>query len=123
MIRAKILSFTEQGSLVGEQIAAVLSEQLTEQYARSQDLSLQHTDLSRFLQQAMMDCDLILWVGALDRAMRLIAPYVQGNGYGPAVFVVSEDGTFIARLLSRDEEKFELILEQVGKTLNAQLVR
>ena len=123
MIRAKILSFTEQGSLVGAQVASVLSEQLIEQYARSQDLSLQHTDLSRFLQQAMMDCDLMIWIGEIERAMRLIAPYVQGNGYDPAVFVLSEDRTFITRLLSRDGKDIELILEQLVKALQAQLVR
>ena len=85
MIRAKVISFTARGAQTGQRIAAALSEACVEQYARSVDPSLKTTKLSRMVQQAMVDCDLILFVGATGIAVRACAPYLQGKQYDPAI--------------------------------------
>lgn len=99
MNRIKIVSFTRAGAQTGARIARVLGDELTEQYARSEDLSLHSTELTRFAQQSMVDCDLIIFVGSTDAAARAIAPYIQNNGYDPGVFVVDEESTFVIPLL------------------------
>ena len=100
MIRAKVVSFTGLGAQTGARIAALLSDCLTERYARGQDPSLRATELTRFAQQAMVDCDLIVFVGATGIAVRAVAPYLQGKAFDPAVVAVDEQGRFVIPLLS-----------------------
>ena len=64
MIRAKIISFTARGAQTGSRIAQALYPAHAEQYARGTDQSIKKTNLSRMVQQAMVDCDLIVFVGA-----------------------------------------------------------
>ena len=54
------------------------------------DASLSGTGLKRFAQQAMVDCDLIVFVGATGIAVRAVAPYLMGKAYDPAVIVIDE---------------------------------
>lgn len=100
MIRVKIISFTAQGAQTAARASAVLTDCCVECYARGVDSSLQHTKLSRMVQQAMVDCDLIVFVGATGIAVRMCAPFLQGKQYDPAVVVIDEQGKFVISLLS-----------------------
>lgn len=117
MIRIKIVSFTTEGARTGARIAKLLDDELTEQYARSEDLSLRSTELTRFAQQAMVDCDLIIFVGNTDGAVRAIAPYIQNNGYDPAVFVVDEESTFVIPLLRGRTDSVNACAQRVAAGL------
>lgn len=88
MKHAKFVSFTEIGAQTAAKAARLLPDFLCERYARAVDLSLSNTSLPRFAQQAMVDCDLIVFVGAAGIAVRAAAPYLAGKAYDPAVVVI-----------------------------------
>ncbi len=58
MIWGKIISFTKRGAQTAQRIRALMPNDRIELYARGQDASLKKTNLSRMVQQAMVDCSL-----------------------------------------------------------------
>lgn len=120
MKHAKFVSFTEIGAQTAAKAARLLPDFLCERYARAVDLSLSNTSLSRFAQQAMVDCDLIVFVGAAGIAVRAAAPYLAGKAYDPAVVVIDEQGRFVIPLLSGHlggaNELAERLAEGLGAT-------
>lgn len=100
MNHLKIVSFTEVGRRLGERLARALSDVRAERYARGADESLRGTSLARFAQQAMFDCDGVVFIGAAGIAVRTVAPYLRGKAEDPAVLVMDEAGGFVIPLLS-----------------------
>ncbi len=100
MIWGKVVSFTDRGAAVGQRIAALLPDDTIECYARGVDGRCKGTKLTRMVQQAMVDCSLLIFVGATGIAVRSIAPYLQGKAYDPAVLVVDENARFVISLVS-----------------------
>lgn len=100
MTHAKIVSFTGRGAALAERVRRCLKDMLSECYDRADDKSLRKTALSRFAQQAMVDCDLLIFIGAAGIAVRAVAPYLAGKAFDPAVLVLDENGRFVISLLS-----------------------
>ncbi len=100
MMHLKVVSFTQNGAALAERVRDALTEDVVECYARTVDVSLRETALTRFAQQAMVDCAGIVFIGATGIAVRAIAPYVTGKAYDPAVLVLDEAGKFVIPLLS-----------------------
>lgn len=100
MMHLKVVSFTQNGAALALRVRDALTEDLVETYARTVDDSLQETALTRFAQQAMVDCVGIVFIGATGIAVRSIAPYITGKAYDPAVLVLDEAGKFVIPLLS-----------------------
>lgn len=122
MIWGKIISFTDRGAQVGSRIAALMPGDCMEQYARGVDPSVRGTSLSRMVQQAMVDCSLIVFVGATGIAVRSIAPYLQGKAYDPAVLVVDENARFVISLVSGHLGGANAIAGRLAEGLGAQAV-
>lgn len=122
MIRGKIVSFTAQGAQTAARAAEVLSDCCVERYERGVDSSLRHTALSRMVQQAMVDCDLIVFVGSTGIAVRMCAPFLQGKQYDPAVIVIDEQGKFVISLLSGHLGGANALTKRLADGLHAQAV-
>ena len=73
MKHAKFVSFTLCGAQTVQKAVKLLPDFRCERYARTVDASLSGTSLKRFAQQAMVDCDLIVFVGATGIAVRAAA--------------------------------------------------
>lgn len=122
MIWGKVVSFTDRGAAVGQRIAVLLPDDKIECYARGVDVSLKGTKLSRMVQQAMVDCSLLIFVGATGIAVRSIAPYLQGKAYDPAVLVVDENARFVISLVSGHLGGANALAERLADGLGAQAV-
>lgn len=122
MIHIKIVSFTTQGAATAEKIASAFQGEHIEQYRRAVDPSLRGTTLSRFAQQAMVDCDLIIFVGAVGIAVRAIAPYLVGKTVDPAVIVADETGRYVIPILSGHIGGANAFAHKIADTINAEAV-
>lgn len=122
MKHAKFVSFTEVGAQTAKKAAALLPDFLTERYARTVDPSLAGTQLSRFAQQAMVDCDLIVFIGAAGIAVRAVAPYLAGKAFDPAVLVIDEAGRFVIPILSGHLGGANALAERLADGLGATAV-
>ena len=122
MIWGKVVSFTGRGAETGRRIAALLGEGKIECYARGVDPSLEGTQLARMVQQAMVDCNLLVFVGACGIAVRAIAPYLQGKAYDPAVLVVDEGAKFVIPLVSGHLGGANALAVRLAEGLGAQAV-
>lgn len=122
MTHAKLVSFTGRGAALAERAAGCLGGALVEHYDRCGDPSLRATALKRFAQQAMADCDLLIFVGASGIAVRAVAPYLAGKAFDPAVLVTDEGGRFVIPLLSGHLGGANAYARQIAEGLGAQAV-
>ncbi|MBP3312331.1 MAG: cobalt-precorrin 5A hydrolase [Butyricicoccus sp.] len=122
MIWGKVVSFTDRGAEVGRRIAALMPDDRIELYARGTDPSVRGTILTRMVQQAMVDCSLLIFVGATGIAVRSIAPYLQGKAYDPAVIVVDENARFVISLVSGHLGGANALAQRLADGLGAQAV-
>lgn len=95
----RIISFTDRGRAVSQTLAASLPDHLVQQYAKA-DGFLPYASVRAFAEEAMIQADLLVFIGATGIAVRAIAPFVRSKDEDPAVLVIDENGRFVISLLS-----------------------
>lgn len=123
MAHIKIVSFTPRGAASGLQIAGQLDGALIERYRFGEDASLAASSLSRFVQQAMVDCDMIIFISDVPAAVCAVAPYIANNGYDPAVLCVDQSLQSIVQLLKGRYDISETITGKLSDSLNIPLIK
>ena len=121
MAHIKIVSFTSRGAETGERIAKVLGHFLVEESQRSEDVSLAASSIERFAQQAMVDCDLLIFISEIHTAVRAIARYTANNGYDPMVLCADESLCRLVQIL--DNENFRATADQIAERLGVPLFK
>lgn len=119
MIHIKIISFTNRGVALGCRLRDALDNVLVQVYARSSDLSLRFTELRRFSQQAMFDCDSVIFIGATGIAVRSVAPFLRGKNQDPAILVLDEHGHYVVPLLSGHLGGANALAEKIATAIGA----
>lgn len=108
MAHVKIISFNRDGAACGLRVKEQLKNSLTELYLLGADASLGAVSLPRLVQQAMVDCDLIIFIGSVDAAAQIIAPYIANNGYDPGVICVDESMQNLTYMLKNERSNAEI---------------
>lgn len=100
MKQIKLISFTSQGAALANRIRSCMPQHIVLRYARTVDVSLKHTILSRMVQQACYDAQAIVFIGAAGIAVRSIAPFLRDKTCDPAVLVIDDAGQHVIPILS-----------------------
>lgn len=114
MAHIKVVSVTEGGAAAAVRLMNLLTGNLVERYDRFADASLKATQFSRFAQQAMVDCDMVLFMGQIDETIRLIAPYIANSGYDPEVLCVDEEMHNMVQLLKSQKADVNMTAENLA---------
>ncbi|MBQ8143205.1 MAG: hypothetical protein IJ042_00230 [Butyricicoccus sp.] len=122
MSQIKIVSFTLTGAATGKRLAELLEGTLVEQYQRGEDASLASSSLASFAQQAMVDCDLIIFVGDPDAVRSTVEPYIADHGYDPGVICMEEHASHIVQILNSRNASFNELVEQLVPKLQVPFV-
>ena len=123
MTHIKVLSFTSKGAEQGAYIAERLSDALIERYQLREDLSLSASSVNRLVQQAMVDCDLIVLISEIDFAVRVIAPYIANTGYDPGVLCLNASTDHAVQILNNKKDKVNAAMEQIADLFHVPLVK
>ena len=97
-MRAAIISFTKNGDIINNRIAAGLKG--FEVIQTGKNFNKRNTDLSVWTQNMFHDCGLIVFIGATGIAVRAIAPCIRSKDSDPAIVVVDELGKYSIPILS-----------------------
>lgn len=108
-----VISFTETGSCLAGQIKSILEqtcvtnleEDIGQETHRNIVVKVQKSQaltqpLREWCRDAFVQSEMLIFVGAMGIAVRLIAPYVKDKFADPAVLVVDEQGNFVIPILS-----------------------
>lgn len=122
MIHIKILSFAPEAAECGMQIADRLRDVLVERYQMGGDPSLTASSLSRLVQQAMVDCDLIVLIADVDTVVRAVAPYIANSGYDPGVLCLDVPVNGVVQLLNSQKDEVKAAAVQIAELFRVPLI-
>lgn len=121
MKKIAIISFTEKGSCLAEELNKKLCTEkyeitLAKKYKKAEDLVSE--SLAEWTMHQFQTQDGIIFVGAAGIAVRAIAPFVKEKVQDPAVLVIDELGKYCIPLLSGHiggaNELAEIVGEKIG---------
>lgn len=102
-----IISFTKTGNHSARQIKSILEQKQENSHKADRKIvvNLQESQalrqpLREWCKESFTQSGLLIFVGAVGIAVRLIAPYVKDKFTDPAVLAVDEQGNFVIPILS-----------------------
>lgn len=98
----KIITFTPEARALSAKINP--SGVLLQRYDRNFEPALRHTDCARFVQQAIVDCDALLWIGDACEAETICIPYFFELKWEAAVWCIHPE-TLTATVLRAGKNK------------------
>lgn len=113
-MRIALLSFSEKGSLLGEQLASLLPDSL---HSRCPAGGLHHWTAEHFASG-----NALIFIGAASIAVRAIAPYLRIKATDPAVLAIDELGRFVIPLLSGHIGGANRLAKEIAALLGATAV-
>lgn len=122
MTHIKMISFSSDSSGCAGRIAERLNDVLIEQYRMNEDPSLTASTLSRLVQQAMVDCDLIVFFSDIDAVERAIAPYIANSGYDPAVLCLDTSENTVIELITSAKKAVQKTGVQIADLFRTSLI-
>ena len=97
-MRAAIISFTEAGDKLGEQIACGLND--FDVIRTGKNCNRRSESLADWTSARFGDSALIVFIGAVGIAVRACAPYIVSKRSDPAVIAADEKGRYVIPILS-----------------------
>ncbi|MCI8494260.1 MAG: cobalamin biosynthesis protein CbiG [Lachnospiraceae bacterium] len=103
--KASVISFTETGSCLAEKVKIILEAYQNENQNGKVTVELQESrklsgSLKEWCKASFVQCQLLIFVGAVGIAVRLIAEFIRDKYQDPAVLVVDELGNYVIPILS-----------------------
>ncbi len=103
-MRIDVIAFSTNGCITAIKLKSVLSEYDVRVYCKtsSDNLGVERVEdsLDEWTERAFLECDGIVFVGALGIAVRHIAPYLKSKTVDPAVIGMDEHGKWTIPLVS-----------------------
>ena len=105
-MQAAVFSFTQRGAALGKEIGAFLFEAgykavvwTMPKYEDEGALGYP-TDYHDVVEQAMAECQALVFVGATGISVRAVAPHLKGKTIDPAIISVDERANFVIPLIA-----------------------
>ncbi|MFI3238322.1 MAG: cobalamin biosynthesis protein [Lachnospiraceae bacterium] len=96
-MKISIISFSNQGDLLAEQIKAGLC---AEQVVIAKGFGTEKVPVKTWVKKQFEESDAMIFVGAMGICVRMIAPFIQSKVTDPCVVVLDEKGSFCISVLS-----------------------
>lgn len=107
-------AFTARGEALAERLAIALGGEVNRPGASR--------SLSGWTEQAFLEAEALIFVGAAGIAVRAIAPFLRGKAEDPAVLVVDELGTYVIPILSGHLGGANALAREIAAVLDAEPV-
>lgn len=92
-MNVKIISFTKNGDLLNKKISELFEN--SQVFGKSENMNKWNG-----MNEDIFNSDILIFVGAVGIAVRLISPFIKSKDKDPAVVVCDEKGQFVIPLLS-----------------------
>ena len=114
-MKISVISFTEKGRLLAEQVFTDWSEDEVLRYSRQQEVEhLKEWTMMQFQQK-----NALVFIGAVGIAVRTIAPFIQDKLTDSPVLCMDEAGQFVIPVLSGHVGGANELAERIAKRLGA----
>lgn len=129
-MKAAVFAFTKKGVLQSEKLLAILKKSgysvtiyTTKDYAlKIEECDVITPNLKTIAEQTMKDCKLIIFVGSLGIAVRIISPFIMDKTKDPAVLCIDDLGRYVIPVLSGHIGGANAIAKSIAAELNAEAI-
>lgn len=118
----KIISFTERGNQLNKRVSELFASENVESFGKGDGLIPLTHGLRGWAENAFLESDVIVFIGACGIAVRAAAPFIKTKDVDPAVVVLDEAGRFAIPILSGHLGGANRIAQMIADAIGAQPV-